>query len=191
MRALITQLVRFGLVGAVGLVIDVGVFNLLRLTVFEPSAVHEGPVYAKVISTALAIIANWIGNRYWTFGRERRPQMVREGIDFVLVSLGGMAIGLGCLWVSHYLLGYTSLLADNISTNVIGLALGTAFRFWLYRVWVFSPKHTRPAVAVHPVAAHPAPAPVLADLDALSERPTRGSRPAPLRTPPADGPQWD
>jgi hypothetical protein len=144
-----------------------------------------------VISTALAIIANWIGNRYWTFGRERRPQMVREGIDFVLVSLGGMAIGLGCLWVSHYLLGYTSLLADNISTNVIGLALGTAFRFWLYRVWVFSPKHTRPAVAVHPVAAHPAPAPVLADLDALSERPRRGSRPAPLRTPPADGPQWD
>jgi putative flippase GtrA len=185
MRALITQLVRFGLVGAVGLVIDVGVFNLLRVTVFEPSTVHEGPVFAKVISTALAIIANWIGNRYWTFGRERRPQMVREGIDFVVVSLGGMAIGLGCLWVSHYLLGYTSLLADNISTNVVGLALGTAFRFWLYRVWVFSPAHTRPAAA-----AHPRPAPALVDLEALSGRPTLGSRPAPLRTPPADGPQW-
>ena len=185
MRALITQLVRFGLVGTVGLVIDVGVFNLLRLTVFEPSVLHEGPVYAKVISTALAIVANWIGNRYWTFGRERRPQMVREGIDFVVVSLGGMAIGLGCLWVSHYLLGYTSLLADNISTNVVGLALGTAFRFWLYRVWVFSPKHTA-------VAAHPEPtAPALAESVALSERPTRGSRPARLRTPPADEPQWD
>jgi putative flippase GtrA len=189
MRALITQLVRFGLVGAVGLVIDVGVFNLLRLTVFEPSVVHEGPVYAKVISTGLAIIANWIGNRYWTFSGERRPQLVREGIDFVLVSLGGMAIGLGCLWVSHYLLGYTSLLADNISTNVIGLALGTAFRFWLYRVWVFSPAHTRPAAVAHPGAGHPVPA--LADLDALSERPRRASRPAPLRTPPADEPQWD
>ncbi|HTM84461.1 MAG TPA: GtrA family protein [Mycobacterium sp.] len=191
MRALITQLVRFGLVGAVGLVIDVGVFNLLRLTVFEPSAVHEGPVYAKVISTALAIIANWVGNRYWTFGPERRPQVVREGLDFVLVSLGGMVIGLGCLWVSHYLLGYTSLLADNISTNVIGLALGTAFRFWMYRVWVFSPRHTRPAAAVPSVALHPEPALALADLEALSELPTRGSRPAPLRTPPADGPQWD
>jgi putative flippase GtrA len=194
MRALITQLVRFGLVGAVGLVIDVGVFNLLRLTVFEPSVVHAGPVYAKVISTALAIIANWIGNRYWTFGRERRPQVVREGLDFVAVSLGGMLIGLGCLWVSHYLLGYTSLLADNISTNVVGLALGTAFRFWLYRVWVFSPRHTRPAAA-HPVSAHPLPHPepalALADREALSERPTRESRPEPLRTPPADGTQWD
>jgi putative flippase GtrA len=179
MRALITQLVRFGLVGAVGLVIDVGVFNLLRLTVFEPSVMHEGPVYAKVISTALAIIANWIGNRYWTFGRERRPEMVREGIDFVVVSLGGMLIGLGCLWTSHYLLGYTSLLADNISTNVVGLALGTAFRFWLYRVWVFSPKRTRLQSAS------------TVESEVLSARPTRGSRPVPLRTPPADGPRWD
>jgi putative flippase GtrA len=179
MRALITQLVRFSLVGGVGLVIDVGVFNLLRLTVFEPSAVHEGPVYAKVISTALAIIANWIGNRYWTFGPERRPEMVREGIDFVAVSLGGMFIGLGCLWISHYLLGFTSLLADNISTNVVGLALGTAFRFWLYRVWVFSPRRTRPESAS------------IVESEVLSARPTHGSRPAPLRTPPADGPQWD
>ncbi|HEY9521718.1 MAG TPA: GtrA family protein [Thermopolyspora sp.] len=189
MRALFTQLVRFGLVGAVGLVIDVGVFNLLRLTVFEPSVVNEGPVYAKVISTALAIIANWIGNRYWTFGRERRPQMVREGLDFAAVSLGGMVIGLGCLWVSHYLLGYTSLLADNISTNVVGLALGTAFRFWLYRVWVFSPKrpHLLPA---YPETAHPEPVFAESDVATLSERPTLGSRPAPLRTPPADGPQW-
>ncbi|MGH3703932.1 MAG: GtrA family protein, partial [Agromyces sp.] len=51
--------------------------------------------------------------------------------------LGGMAIALGCLWVSHHWLGYTSLLADNIATNVVGLALGTAFRFVLYRYWVF------------------------------------------------------
>jgi len=55
----------------------------------------------------------------------------------VIVSLGGMAIALGCLWISHHLLGYTSLFADNISTNVVGLALGTAFRFVLYRYWVF------------------------------------------------------
>ena len=47
------------------------------------------------------------------------------------------AIALLCLWISHYVLGFTSLLADNLSTNVVGLALGTAFRFVLYRYWVF------------------------------------------------------
>lgn len=137
MRTLLTQLTRFGLVGLIGLVIDVSVFNLLRITVFSPEAMHEGPVVAKVISTSLAIVANWMGNRHWTFARERRGHLAREGAEFFLVSFGGMLIGLSCLWVSHYLLGFQSLLADNISSNVIGLVLGTAFRFWGYRVWVF------------------------------------------------------
>jgi putative flippase GtrA len=53
-----------------------------------------------------------------------------------------MAISLLCLWTSHYLLGFTSLLADNIATNVIGLGLGTAFRFTFYRIWVFKPGRT-------------------------------------------------
>jgi putative flippase GtrA len=137
MRALLAQLIRFGLVGAVGLVIDVGIFNLLRITVFAPESVQHGPIYAKLVSTSLAIVVNWLGNRYWTFGHARRPRLLREGFEFAVVSVGGMLIGLFCLWVSHYLLGFTSLLADNLSSNVVGLALGTAFRFWLYRVWVF------------------------------------------------------
>jgi putative flippase GtrA len=48
-----------------------------------------------------------------------------------------MGIALVCLWFSHYILGFTSPLADNISANVIGLGLGTIFRFWSYRRWVF------------------------------------------------------
>ncbi|MCY7290389.1 MAG: GtrA family protein [Cryobacterium sp.] len=137
MRALITQFARFGVVGLGGLIVDVAVFNLLRVTVLSPDLIYEGPIIAKVISTSLAIIVNWLGNRYWTFGSRRRPHMLREGLEFALVSVGGMLIGLTCLWVSHYVLGFTSLLADNIATNVVGLALGTAFRFTFYRLWVF------------------------------------------------------
>lgn len=154
MKALITQLMRFGMVGGVGLVVDVTVFNLLRVTVFAPELVPAGPVIAKVISTSIAIVVNWIGNRYWTFGPYRRPHALREGIEFALVSIGGMLIGLACLWVSHYILGFTSLLADNISSNVIGLALGTAFRFWLYRVWVFRPQAAAPVDTAHTETVH-------------------------------------
>jgi len=137
MRALVTQLTRFGLVGLVGLGIDLLVFNLLRVTVLDTAHVEHGALYAKIISTSLAIIANWLGNRYWTFRHARRPHWVREGLEFAAVSLGGMIISLGCLWVSHYALGFTSLLADNIATNVVGLGLGTIFRFTFYRLWVF------------------------------------------------------
>jgi putative flippase GtrA len=148
-RLLLRQLTRFGMVGAVGLVLDVAIFNLLRTTVLAPEELHEGPVLAKVISTAVAILANWIGNRYWTFGDSRRTRALREGLEFLLVSVGGMLIGLGCLWLSHYVLGFTSLLADNISTNVVGLALGTAFRFTLYKWWVFAPHRAAIPAALH------------------------------------------
>ncbi|HEV7951098.1 MAG TPA: GtrA family protein [Glaciihabitans sp.] len=139
MRLLFAQLARFGAVGAIGLVVDVTIFNVLRLTVLAPESVEHGPFWAKVISTSVAILVNYIGNRYWTFGAWRRRRAWRESLEFILVSIGGMLIGLGCLWVSREVLGYTSLLADNISSNVIGLGLGTAFRFALYRLWVFNP----------------------------------------------------
>lgn len=140
MRALFGQFARFGVVGLVGLVVDVGIFNLLRLTVLAPELIHEGPVIAKVISTSVAIVTNWLGNRYWTFGSMRRSHVVREGLEFAVVSVAGMGIALFCLWISHYVLGFTSALADNIATNVVGLALGTAFRFTFYRIWVFRPE---------------------------------------------------
>jgi putative flippase GtrA len=138
-RRLIAQLARFGIVGAVGFVVDTALFNLLRATVLSPEHSHAGPFWAKVISTTVAIAVNWMGNRYWTFREQRRAVAAREGLEFLVVSLGGMVISLGCLAISHYVLGFRSVLADNVSGNVIGLVLGTAFRFWLYKVWVYHP----------------------------------------------------
>ncbi|TPW73555.1 GtrA family protein [Schumannella sp. 10F1B-5-1] len=146
MRRLISQLLRFGLVGGVGFVIDVGLFNLLIATVLHPAQLHEGPLIAKAISTTVAIVANWLGNRFWTFREHRGHRVWREGLQFGVVSVGGLLIGLACLWVSRYALGFDSVVADNVAGNGIGLVLGTVFRFWLYRVWVFAP-HT-PAEAI-------------------------------------------
>ncbi|WBU36794.1 GtrA family protein [Homoserinibacter sp. YIM 151385] len=140
MRALLTQFARFGVVGGVGFLIDLGIFNLLIATVLHPDRLHEGPVIAKAVSTSVAIGANWVGNRFWTFREHRGRRVVREGVEFGIVSVGGMGIGLLCLWVSRYLLGFESVLADNVAANVVGLGLGTAFRFALYRSWVFAPR---------------------------------------------------
>lgn len=136
-HGLLTYAVKFGVVGLIGLVIDVALFNLLRLGVSGEGHWAQSAIGAKTISTSVAIIFNWLGNRFWTFRRHRRRNYLREFAEYVIVSLGGMGIALLCLWVSHHVLGYTSLVADNISTNVVGLALGTAFRFFLYRYWVF------------------------------------------------------
>lgn len=129
--------VKFGVVGLIGFGLDVLVFNLLRVGVFGHDHLAQSPIGAKVISVSVAIIFNWIGNRYWTFREHRRKNFVLELGEYIVVSLGGMAIAVGCLYLSHYVLGFTSLLADNLASNVIGLGLGTLFRFFLYRFWVY------------------------------------------------------
>jgi putative flippase GtrA len=71
----------------------------------------------------------------------------REGLEFALVSVGGLLIALGCVWFSEQVLDLHSLLSDNIAKNVVGLALGTIFRFTFYRMWVFRPMKSAPALA--------------------------------------------
>ncbi|MGG7463956.1 GtrA family protein [Plantibacter sp. YIM 135347] len=129
--------VKFGVVGLIGFGIDVALFNALRLGVFGTDHFLQSPIGAKIVSVSVAIIFNWVGNRYWTFREHRRKNFLLELVEYIVVSLGGMAIALLCLIVSHYVLGFTSILADNISSNVVGLGLGTLFRFALYRYWVY------------------------------------------------------
>ncbi|RYV51350.1 GtrA family protein [Pengzhenrongella frigida] len=135
-RGRLAELARFGSVGAVAYVVDLGLFNLLR---FGPGEllIHK-PLTAKVISVAVATLVAWLGNRYWTFSSRRTSSPRRELAGFVVVNLGGLVIGVGCLAFSHYALNLTSPLADNISANVVGLALGTAFRYVFYRRLVFT-----------------------------------------------------
>ena len=146
MRAMISQFARVGAVGLVGLVIDVSLFNVLRATVLNPDHVNEGALWATLASTSVAIVFNWLGNRYWTFRRERRSHWLREGVEFTLVSVGGLLIALGCVWFSEHVLGLHSWLSDNVAKNVVGLALGTVFRFTFYRLWVFKPSREVAAV---------------------------------------------
>jgi putative flippase GtrA len=147
-------LVKFGVVGLLGMVIDVGVFNLLRLGVFGTDHALQGPVGASIVSTSCAIVFNWAGNRCWTFRNQRRRNAIVEFLEYGAVSLLGMGVALACLWVSHYALGYDNLVADNISKNVVGLVLGTIVRFALFRYWVWG--HHRTGKVVEPDLAEAA-----------------------------------
>ena len=135
LRARLARLAReagkFGAVGAVGTLVNVAVFNLCI------RGLGLAPVRSGVIATAVAIAANYVGNRYWTYRHCDKSRVRREATLFVLFSAIGMVIENGALAVSHYGLGFTSPLADNVAKYVIGLGLGTCFRFWSYRTWVF------------------------------------------------------
>ena len=135
-REWLVEFTRFCIVGLGSYVVDVGLFNLLAHSDLvtlpgDPSMV------AKIISVSIAVVFSWVTNRLWTFRTKRTSAKMREFVMFILVNLGGMLIALACLWVSRYGLGLRSQFADNISANVVGLVLGTAFRYVMYRYVVF------------------------------------------------------
>lgn len=135
-RTLGHEVLRFGVVGGIGFVIDVLVFNLLRYG-GDPGLLHDKPLTAKGISVAVATVFTYLGNRHWTWSHRERSGATREMTLFFVLNGIGLLIAVTCLAFSHYVLDLRSPLADNISANVVGLGLGMLFRFWSYRTFVF------------------------------------------------------
>ncbi len=136
LRSLVLRLWRevaaFGIVGLINFGVDVGLFNLLRHTAFD-----DKPLTAKVLSTSVAATSSYFMNRHWTWRDRNRSGLSRELPLFLLLSAIGLGISTGCLAISHYALGFTSVLADNVSANGVGLVLGMLWRFWSFKKWVF------------------------------------------------------
>lgn len=128
---------KFGVVGLVALIVDVGVFNLLRWGGGDGPLEHR-PLLAKALSTLVATMVSWLGNRLWTFRHQRRSETGQELLLFVAMCTLGLGVSVGCLGFSHYVLGLTSPLADNISANLVGVGLASVLRFLAYDKIVFN-----------------------------------------------------
>jgi putative flippase GtrA len=128
-------------VGALGLVVDVGGYNLL-VHLGGDGWLGEQPLIAKTVSLVAGTTVAYFGNRFWTYRDRPRGRLAREYTVYMLLSGVALAIALGCLAVSRYVLGMTSPVADNVAANGVGLALGGLFRFLSYRRYVF-PDHQR------------------------------------------------
>lgn len=126
------EMAKFGLIGAISFVIDLGGMNLLTHTVLDDKVTT-----ARIISGVTATAFAWFGNRSWTFAHRRSRPVHHEVTLFFVVNGLALIISTACLVLSHYGLDYTSRLADNIAT-VIGIGLGTLFRFWAYKRFVFA-----------------------------------------------------
>lgn len=129
------QVLTFLAVGGAGYVVDVAVFNLLRSTAtlgaWDPSV-------ARVLAVGAAMVVTYLGNSLLTWREESEGDRRREVGLFVLFNLVGLGISVLTLTFSHDVLGLTSRAADNISANGVGLALGTLFRYWSYKTFVFA-----------------------------------------------------
>lgn len=137
-RVLVHEVAKFGVVGAVCYFIDAGLFNVFH------AAFGWGPLTSKALSTIIAATCAYLGNRHWSFSHRARTGVRREYALFIVLNAVGLLIALACLGFTYYVLGLTSLFAQNIAGNVIGTGLGTLFRFWAYKRYVFlHPDHPK------------------------------------------------
>jgi putative flippase GtrA len=141
-RGLAREVAKFGAVGGLGLLVNLGVFNLIR------STTDLQVVRASVIATVVAIATNYVGFRYFAY-RDRANQSgkTREMALFVAFSVIGLVIENGVLYTATYGLGWDGPLASNFF-KFVGIGVATVFRFWSYRTWVFKALPTPPATSL-------------------------------------------
>jgi putative flippase GtrA len=128
------ELTTFLVVGGVGYVVDVSAFNVLRS--ITPWSTMD-PSVARTMAVVLAMCVTYLGNRMVTWRARTAGDRRREITLFIVFNIIGFGFSVATLALSHDVLGLTSRLADNISANVVGLALGTVFRFLTYKHVVF------------------------------------------------------
>ncbi|MCF6468010.1 GtrA family protein [Nonomuraea sp. MG754425] len=127
---LVHELAKFGSIGAIAFVLDTTIYNVLLLG-FE-----WGPLTSKVVATTISATFAYLGNRFWTFRHREQSGLGREYFLFFL--LNGIALLFGLLVIGFT--KYTLHLNDGLSLNIanfVGIGLGTLFRFWSYKKWVF------------------------------------------------------
>lgn len=151
-RHLVPELARFGVVGATGSVVDLGGSALLYGTF------HLGPITSKAIALTAACVVTYLGSRFWTFRHRENQAVHRELILFIVLNAIGLVIAEIVIGTTAYAFGAKDQIAYNVA-SVIGTGIGTIFRFWAYRKWVFLAP--APATAADPAdlaAADPAAA---------------------------------
>lgn len=135
------RFVRFGIVGIIGSVIDFGFLNLFTIVFKMPY------VLSSVFSFSLAVINNFLLNRFWTFAASKKDPLLGQLVQFGIVSVIGLLIRTPLLaWLEKVLVPLAGKLTPNLLTPTIvghnvGLAIGIGVvMLWNYfanRFWTF------------------------------------------------------
>lgn len=130
LRGLTGEAVKFAVVGLSGVVVNFVVFWVCI------NGLHLASLRSNIAATLIAIATNYLGYRYWLYRDRDAASRKREITLFLVFSGIGMLIETGVLGTSVYLLGLDSHF-EQLGAKLVGLALGTVFRFVSYRTWVF------------------------------------------------------
>jgi putative flippase GtrA len=129
-QVLVHEVAKFGVVGAIGYVVQLGVQNALW------PGHGVGPLTALVIAYAVATLVTFVGNRWWAFKHRKGAGLGQEAAQFIVLNVVGIFIQIGIVALVVHGMGHTDRLSYNVATT-IGIGIGTLFRLVTYRRFVF------------------------------------------------------
>ena len=126
------QLAQFCVVGAVGYVINLGVYAAL---------LHAGLHYllAATLSFLVAVANNYWLNRHWTF-RDRKAGIAAQGMRFFLISVASLGAN---LLVLHVLITFG---LGKLVGQAVAIVLVTPLNFVGNKLWSFRRRADPPTV---------------------------------------------
>jgi len=135
-RQLIHEGAKFLVVGAIGTVVTFGIANALQGSI--------GKYGAVTVATIIATVITFLGNRHWSFRQREGQGTTRDSVVFFVLNGIGLLIYYGSIWLIQDVAGLKGKLWYNAAL-VVGTGLGTLFRFWSYRKWVWTAPGGGPA----------------------------------------------
>ena len=151
------EIARFSVVNVAATIVAVVIFNAL---VHGVSGWFNGPTNGQPLPSFLfahsvGMFISYYGSRKYAFKHRHAAGPGGGLINYVVINLASFVIPIACLYVTRNVFHWDSVYADNISGNVIGAVLGSAFRFWAFRRFVFTKAPTGVVtLVVHPVGHH-------------------------------------
>ena len=146
--------IKFGLVGAGGTVVNMGILYLAQEFLFAAITVPRNRLYASLaLAITVATINNFTWNRLWTWADRLReaaahtqpgqsaktgfPVFARQFGRYALASWFGIALQYGLtLWLSHNL--------HYMVANVIAIGIASISNFLANDRWTFRRAPTKP-----------------------------------------------
>ncbi|MDG4860432.1 GtrA family protein [Streptomyces sp. T-3] len=129
LRRIGKEIVKFGIVGGSGVGVNFVVFNLLL------HGLSWRPMTSTVLASCVAICTNYLGFRFFAY-RDRSARTKQQIVLFFVFSGIGVAVESGLFYVAYHGMGWDGPLGSNIA-KATSIVLASAFRFLVYRTWVF------------------------------------------------------
>lgn len=140
LRRLGAEAAKFSAVNVVATAVALVLFNVMAHGIpgiHTPGPLNGWPLTAWFLANCVGMGISFYGSRSYAF-KHRKPSGPGGGaLIYVAINLASFVIPMACLWITRNVLGWDSVLADNVSANLVGAFLGMLTRFWAFRRFVF------------------------------------------------------